>query len=331
MTRAVAAGVVVVFVLATPLGATSDAGGPRRVAHLESWLTPPPVLHFALVRHLPPRTQLVAASCGAPTSCVVFDRSGRMTRYDGKRWAAPRPVSVDPSAGISVSCAAMSLCIAIFASGEVSRWDGATWSTSVAPSGSARLEAVGCAPTGYCAAVDAYGNALGFDDGRWSRTSGDWGSIAALSCVSVAFCASAGPSGVSEWNGASWTEPVGLGATFPYTGVSCVSAAFCMAVDSGGESSTWDGSRWSRPVRIAPRPESPVAAGGRRATGVSCPTATSCVVVDSSGRIAQWRAGHWSFTSIPAARPLTAVSCPRPSFCLVVGGGGSAILGRAEG
>ncbi|HEX4521377.1 MAG TPA: hypothetical protein VH063_17520 [Gaiellaceae bacterium] len=54
-------------------------------------------------------------------------------------------------------------------------------------------------------------------------------------------------------------------------------------------------------------------------------------MVDSSGRIAQWRAGHWSFTSIPAARPLTAVSCPRPSFCLVVGGGGSAILGRAEG
>jgi hypothetical protein len=190
------------------------------------------------------------------------------------------------------------------------------------------IEAVGCSRSGYCAVVDAEGNAYGFSGGAWQRTAGDWGSVAAISCVAGDFCVSAGPSGLSVWNGARWSQPDTLGVVTPFTGVSCSSRDACTALDAGGQAVRWNGSAWSKPLRIEPGAPSH-AALGPSPSGISCATATFCVAVDGAGAAIEWEAGHWSRRVVDAPHALTAVSCPSAAFCAATDGAGTVLFGRA--
>ena len=102
-------------------------------------------------------------------------------------------------------------------------WNGQAWSAPVTLDGANNLEAVGCAPTGSCAAVDAEGNAFAYSGGSWAGTSGDWGSVSAISCVSPSFCMSTS-GGISQWNGDQWTQPNPYGDSSSFAGVSCPNA-----------------------------------------------------------------------------------------------------------
>jgi hypothetical protein len=178
--------------------------------------------------------------------------------------------------------------------------------------------------------VDGEGNSFELNGGAWERTAGDWGSVRSIACVTAVFCMSAGPSGISNWNGARWTLPATLGATSPFTGVSCPSAESCTAVDDRGQAVRWDGSSWSAPVRIEPgRPSATVL--GPEPTAISCPTASLCVTVDDAGGVIEWHAGTWSRVSEDRARSYTAVSCPTPSFCALTDAAGAVLFARARG
>lgn len=278
-----------------------------------------------------PGTDLAAVSCLSPTDCVALDTAGQAWAFDGHAWRGPLTVpALTAGAGgrPSVSCAA-GACVADPDGGDqVATWDGTAWSVPTTITGATALEAVGCAPTGYCAAVDALGDAFASRGQGWAATSGDWGSVTALSCTSATFCMSALAGGLSQWDGRQWTQPDPQGATGPLTGVSCPSAAFCAAVDGTGQVLQWAGSSWSAPTTVEPVAGTPGTLGPAP-TAVSCPTASTCVAVDDAGRALQWHGSTWSTTDVDGDRDLTAVSCPTAATCVAVDSTGHAVVGRA--
>jgi len=286
-------------------------------------------LHFSAATPVAPGTGLASVSCGSPTFCVAFDAAGRAHVFNGTRWSGPDPVApqaIGPGA-ISVSCSNPIYCMAVATAGDqVTSWDGQTWSAPVTLDGANGLEAVGCAPAGYCAAVDAEGNAFAFTGGSWSGTSGDWGSVSAISCVNPSFCMSTS-GGISQWNGAQWSTPDPYGATSSFTGVSCPTASFCTAVEQAGSALQWNGAIWSAPVRIEPGP-APTTSIGVAPTAVSCPTASYCAATDAAGGILQWNAGVWTRADVDGGRTLTSISCPTPTLCVAVDRSGNAVVGR---
>ena len=170
-------------------------------------------------------------------------------RVAGPVSPAPGPVG---GGGISVSCADPSLCAAVPTAGsQVVTGTGQSWSPPQTLPGATDLGAVGCAPTGYCASVDAEGYAFAFDDGRWGATSGDWGSVADIACVSSTFCVSVS-GGISQWNGSSWTQPDSYAAVGSFTSVSCPSSVFCAAAVNSGDVMFLQGQTWGPPTRIEP-------------------------------------------------------------------------------
>jgi hypothetical protein len=282
-------------------------------------------------QRLAPGVGLAAVSCATARACIALTAQGRASVYDGKRWSDPRAAGRLPlgPGRVSVSCATAVLCVAApNGSNTVSVWNGRTWTGATALPGAVGIEAVGCSSSGYCAAVDGEGNAYAFSDGAWQRTVGDWGSVAAISCVAGDFCVSAGPSGLSAWNGARWTQPDSLGVITPFTGVSCSSRDACTAVDAVGQAFRWDGSAWSKPLRIEPGPSSR-AAFGPSPSAVACATATFCVAVDGSGAALERDAGRWSRRVVDASHALTAVSCPSAAFCAATDSAGTVLFGRA--
>lgn len=286
------------------------------------------MLHFRLQRQLT-RAALAAISCPSPGRCLALDSHGRAYRGSGSSWSGPHALSgAAPGAGrVSLSCASTTFCLAepagtnVVVSSEDGSWAATTLAAAV------DLEAVGCARSGYCAAVDAEGNAFALNHGSWVRTAGDWGAVAAIACVSASFCMSAGPDGISSWDGSAWTTPQGEGAVSAFTGISCAGARACVAVDIAGQALRWDGSRWSAPVQIEPADTSATALGPSP-TAVSCPSASFCIVVDDAGSVIELRGGRWSRSSTGRGHAFTAVSCPSTSFCAATDRSGQVLVGQ---
>ncbi len=282
----------------------------------------PGTLRFGAPEPLTGGTALVAVSCASPTACIAVDATGRAFAFNGSSWGAPQsPAGAATGPGtISVSCASPTLCLAAPTGGnQTVTWNGQSWSAPVTVEGAAGIEGIGCAPSGYCAAVDGEGNAFAYRGGGWGGTSGDWGAVTAISCVSQTFCVSSS-GGLSIWDGGSWTTPQTYGVPTSFTDVSCPTTSFCMAVDELGQALVWNGQAWSAPMAADPL--------GAPLTGVSCPTATFCVAVDKHGGILQWHAGTWSRTDADSSAAMAGVSCPTATFCMAVDHSGRVVVGR---
>ena len=107
------------------------------------------------------------------------------------------------------------------------------------------------------------------------------------------------------------------------TSVSCPSASFCMAVLQSGYAAIYDGTTWSRPVRLS--------SSGGEPDSVSCPTVSFCMAVDARDSSALlFNGSTWS--SAPSINDpvsstqtgMASVSCPSPSFCAAVDNGSNA-------
>lgn len=269
--------------------------------------------------------QLSAVACAGPSFCVAVDAADDAYRFDGSTWSSPTPLGGQPGLGATpaLSCPSASFCVAVVAgTGSVVSWNGATWSAPVAVAGTT-LQGVSCVGSHFCATVDGVGDAYLFDGSGWSGAMNDWGGISAISCASPSLCMSVA-GGISRFDGSSWTEPQGYGASSNFTGVSCPSTSFCVAVTALGQALQYDGSSWSAPVQI--EPAAPGAAGATPA-GVSCSTASDCVVVDSAGDALTFD-GTWSAPkAIDPSRSLSAVSCAG-GLCMAVDDAGNAVAGR---
>ena len=195
--------VVVVVAVLAGCGSASSPAPAGRPARPATSVPPSPAttsasggpapLHFGHPMPVAAGAGLDSVSCGSPTFCIALDATGRAYRFDGTGWTGPVPATGQPigPGSISVSCSNPTFCMAVVTAGsDVTNWNGSGWSGPVALDGANGLEAVGCAPSGYCAAVDAEGNAFAFSGNAWTGTSGDWGSVSAISCVTSSFCMS---------------------------------------------------------------------------------------------------------------------------------------------
>ncbi len=301
----------------------------RRTAPSTTRPTPVGQLVFAAPRPVASGAGLDSVSCATPTSCVAVDANGGIHYFQGSTWSGP----VTPASGpigqgaISVSCGGPTLCAAVPTAGsQVVTGTGLVWSAPQTLPGATDLGAVGCAPTGYCATVDAEGYAFAFDDGRWTATSGDWGSVSGISCVSSTFCVSVS-GGISQWDGSSWTQPDSYAATGSFTSVTCPTSSFCAAAISSGDVMLLNGQTWGTPVRIESGQPSATSVGPSP-TGISCASSTYCAAVDSAGDVLQWSGTTWSSIDADPGHHLTAISCPTATFCAAVDSAGDVLLGH---
>lgn len=95
--------------------------------------------------------------------------------------------------------------------------------------------------------------------------------------------------------------------------VSCPTPTFCVAVDSGGDAITYNGTTWGPPVAID--------SSGGGLNSVSCPTAAFCAAVDATGSALIYDGTTWtSPLSIDGGGGgVTSVSCATPSWCVALG------------
>lgn len=95
-----------------------------------------------------------------------------------------------------------------------------------------------------------------------------------------------------------------------------------MAVLGSGYAATYDGTRWSKPVRL------PAAAAAGQPDSVSCPSAGFCLAVDTQDSSAflfngsAWRPAPP--VNDPAKTGMASVSCASPGFCAAVDNGSRA-------
>ena len=170
---------------------------------------------------------------------------------------------------------------------------------------------VSCASTTWCVAVDGDGNELSWNGRGWARPRriDRLGPLAAVSCVSRAFCVAVGSAVVMRTNG-RWRAPRSDGPR-GFADVSCVSARFCVAVDTGGRAVRWNGHQWSAPA----------VAGGGGLLAVSCASSSSCLAVGKGS--ARWDGHSWHHVANPPhAWNLTDVDCVSTSYCTSGGIGG---------
>lgn len=284
------------------------------------------------------------------------DPSVLVRRTAGGPWTAP------PNAGsgflTSVSCTSASFCLAMGSPAGAEQWDGQNqkWSELSAPDPfdpdtGIGLQSVSCVSATFCLAV---GNgttpAATWNGTSWTtltpaRPAGSASiALAGVSCASTTLCVVAGyylatprafPRMLTEvWNGTSWTigsPNLRVNNDNPlHISVSCASATACMATwGSSFEalSRWWNGSKWTAPAFVAPKPRSQVTS----IYGVSCTSKTACTAVGSfdysSGHgplVQNWNGTKWSVT--PAPNPVggigrfNAVSCTSATVCTAVGG-----------
>ena len=100
------------------------------------------------------------------------------------------------------------------------------------------------------------------------------------------------------------------------TGVNCVAGGDCTAVSAAGLVASFDGTVWTAPGTIDPRPGN--------LTGVGCGTPWFCVAVDDTGQASRWNGMTWLPLVATGVASLSAVSCAG-AFCMAVSDDGVAV------
>jgi hypothetical protein len=244
--------------------------------HGSRWSAP-----VAVDPHLGP---LHAVSCPTATSCTAVDQAGRVLRWNGKSWS--KPVLVDAHGLEDLTCPSTRFCAAADFDGNVLTWNGSRWSAPVAiEQGGEGFSTLTCPSTRFCAAMTPDGFFASWNGRSWSKPideSPGGASISALfDCVSSTFCVvsfSNGEAAVDRGSGSLRPVLVDRSGT-GFSSLSCPTKTFCMGVDRHGSAFTWNGTRWSAPVKADPDP------GQLGLTSVSCPAPSRCVAVDSNGDV----------------------------------------------
>ena len=295
-------------------------------------------------------TQVASISCVSASLCELVG-GGAGARWNGSAWSPqtiPAPAGATNARLTGVSCPTGGFCQAVGSDQASSgntvtlgvRWNGSKWTLEGTPNPagatSASLAAVSCPTKTACEAGGQFeqgGDAAIAIAQRWNGSS--WlkqsgvappsaasNALAAVSCVSAAFCEAVGtgpdPTGTGvlaeQWNGTSWRLQKAAKVARP-SGVSCVTAKFCEAVGSsaaGGGAEQWNGSTWA-PQTVP---------GGSDLTAVSCPSSKFCLAAAGDGQVAAWNGTSWSDQATAAGfTSLGSVSCTSPSFCEATGFG----------
>ena len=236
-------------------------------------------------------------SCATPTYCL-----NPPNVWNGTTWAA---MTAQPSTGAPtiITCFAANDCRAM-SNDNFNVWNGSTWKESKnfysigTTQGGVSIVSMSCPTTTFCAAADiTYGYAFTWDGSKWSE-----------------------PTTIDPAAAAN-TAAVNAGSTsnLEYLSIACASPAFCAAIDTDGNATTFNGTTWTKPVKVAAKPQ------GQAPPPLACPSATYCLA-SVAGGFTVWDGSSWSAprsiapAGFPANNPaFGAVSCAGSTFCMVIG------------
>jgi len=204
---------------------------------------------------------------------------------------------------------------------QTSRW-------KVDETNAGAFNVVSCASARFCVAVGTStgtDNVVEFENGSWGaprQLEQYAGEVVSLSCPEVGWCvaltdlAAATILRDGRWSRLTTIDP-NPGPPYPgmTNAVSCTSSRFCVAVDAQGNTETYNGTSWTKPLRADP--DYPL-------NDISCISRAFCTAVDGGGRVLDYRDGHWSNPAPVDTTALTAISCGGHGFCAAVD-----LLGRA--
>jgi len=147
--------------------------------------------------------------------------------------------------------------------------------------------------------------------------------LALLPAVEAAGSSPPALSGALVWSAPSHVDgSADASAGLGLTSVSCTSPSFCVAVSASGDALTFNGSRWSAPVKID--------VANHNELYVSCASPRFCMAVDAAGDTMRFDGTAWSppakVNSHLSLGAITGLSCASASLCMVIGfyGGPSA-------
>lgn len=224
-----------------------------------------------------------------------------------------------------ISCASLNFCVLLDADGNLRFLRDGTWSPQMTPEGAGLsytlwvVTNVTCVSSTWCMALDNHGNYLLWDGTSWSAPIAaglDTSAIQSLSCVSAQFCVAAGGSGVTTWNGSSWSSEEVLlnnlsGASLGQ--VLCLSRSFCMVLASDlgyVDTFSWNGSIWSSAEPV------PSSFTGPSMDSISCTRSSLCVGIGHNVAYL-WNGKAWRLVKGDGLSGMGGgyVSCAPSGFC----------------
>ncbi|HST49361.1 hypothetical protein [Jatrophihabitans sp.] len=172
---------------------------------------------------------------------------------------------------------------------------------------------VSCTSASFCMAVagsgsDGLGRAFRYDGSSWSAEFHSYAAQTAVSCASPTFCVGVSQQSVSTYDGTRWSAAVVVAPGENLISVSCASASFCVTV------SQYHGRAY---VFDGTGWDTGTVLNTQAETSaVSCPTASFCMAWADGWY--QWNGSHWSGTAIDAGSGHVSVSCVSATFCQYV-------------
>jgi hypothetical protein len=320
-----------------------------------------------------PRSRsLTSVSCASSDNCIaVGTGAGPFAEQwtGGSGWkllSMPDPTTIGfaPGGWISsgyglstVDCTGPASCIAVGGADDMSlssyasfavSWNGRTW--SVLRAGQVEgLMGVSCSSVSHCLATGTWltrtdetqilAESWNGKTMRLASTSGLYGVLSAVSCVSSSFCMAAGQGrDIGKWDGTRWTRsstgPAPVEAfEVRLTGMSCASRNLCVALggdlyDTPPLSQVWNGKKWQAKAFANPPGVDQVDV----VRSVSCPRPGFCLAVGywfedfehgKTGTLAEvWNGSRWRAVNSPSGGQdisFNAVSCITSTDCMVIG------------
>jgi serine/threonine-protein kinase len=285
----------------------------------------PPAAQGAAVHRVRLRRHLAHGHAGATKAAVtvgVVIAGGAIASAAVLAGHATRPPApaATPSPTLTPT-PARATTLAPAQSAAASSSPGLTWSSPEVTGASTLLGPVSCVSAAFCMTAGEAG-AFTWDGQKWSSAGGT-GST--LSCASPTFCMSSSYPGYATWNGATWTTYPAV--TFPndvsasIQQLSCVSSTFCAAVFAGtGPYEDFYTYGLTWNGTTWSAPISFESTAYLDFTGLTCVSPAFCLTTDIDGDVYEWNGTTWRFTGGDGIRDQS-ISCASATFCAAVGSG----------
>ncbi len=275
-------------------------------------------------------TPFDAVSCPTSTSCVAVDVGGGATTFTLTTGTTPSltrtgPVEIDPTdrtfSADSVSCVSSTSCVVGSTGNLVSTFTNGIWSTLAPLPQGTRSVLVSCG--GSTCVADA-SNSIAVSAvapfTSWSTP----GALSMLSQINALSCFTLVASiGCEALDNDGFSVAISLGASgvpsltaakaffdppHDVTSVTCASVTYCIAVDTAGESITYQGGKWGPPQVIT---TAPLGAREVRCGASAHPyTNLKCAAVVGDFAALELNSYRASWTPVPPASSLTySLSC----------------------
>jgi hypothetical protein len=257
---------------------------------------------------------LSSVTCANASYCIASDTAGETVTYRAGTWSTPRTITTTPLGVREVRCGASAhpyqslQCAAVL--GNFLALHLASYKSAWLPvlSQNSSVYAVSCA--NQCEYLSPEGRSSGLVRGYLPKL--PTGAIATdVSCptggVDCVAIDSSGDSYISRKG--LWVDGPTVAKKVITWSLSCVSMIFCEAIDIEGQAFTYNGVKWSAPLKVS----------GLGLYSISCGATYFCAASDLTGGAYVFNGTTWTQTAgVTAINALRGLSCASATSCVGV-------------